>query len=103
MNIGTNDLAHLRPEVVGSEIEELVHLLLESFPVKVIGVCEVLPRINASLFNGAASILNQYLFGVSPLLGKHILTEFIIIILICYKRAAMDLLSIAILLQLICV
>lgn len=31
LEIGTNDLAHLRPEVVGSEIEELVHLILQSF------------------------------------------------------------------------
>ena len=64
LEIGTNDLSHLRPEVVGSEIEELVHLLLQSFSIKVIGVCEVLPRVNASVFNGAASILNQYLFDV---------------------------------------
>ena len=59
MELGTNDL-----EVTGSEIEELVRLLLDTFSVRVIGVCEVLPRVGAPFFNGAASILNQYLCGV---------------------------------------
>ena len=59
LEIGTNDLVDLRPEVVGSEIEELVRLLLESYSVRVIGVCEVLPRVQAPFFNAAASILNQ--------------------------------------------
>ena len=31
--IGTNDLSDLRPEVIGSEIEELVRLLLDSYAV----------------------------------------------------------------------
>lgn len=39
MEIGTNDLSDLRPEVVGSEIEEFVRLLLDSYAVRVIGVC----------------------------------------------------------------
>ena len=64
LEIGTNDLTRLRPEVAGSEIEELVRLLLDTFSVRVIGVCEVLPRVRAPFFNGAASILNQYLCGV---------------------------------------
>ena len=64
LELGTNDLARLRPEVTGSEIEELVRLLLDTFSVRVIGVCEVLPRVGAPFFNGAASILNQYLCGV---------------------------------------
>ena len=64
LELGTNDLARLRPEVAGSEIEELVRLLLDTFSVRVIGVCEVLPRVGAPFFNGAASILNQYLCGV---------------------------------------
>ena len=64
LELGTNDLARLRPEVAGSEIEELVRLLLDTFSVRVIGVCEVLARVGAPFFNGAASILNQYLCGV---------------------------------------
>ena len=37
-------------------------------------MCEVLPRVNASLFNGAASILNQLLWtilSVSKLPRRH--------------------------------
>ena len=64
LEIGTNDLANLSPEVVGSEIEELVRLLLDTFSVRVIGVCEVIPRVGAPFFNSAASILNQYLGGI---------------------------------------
>ena len=64
LEIGTNDLTRLRPEVTGSEIEELVRLLLDTFSVRVIGVCEVLPRARAPFFNDAALILNHYLGGV---------------------------------------
>ena len=63
LELGTNDLTRLRPEVASSEIEELVRLLLDTFSVRVIGLCEVLPRVRAPFFNGAASILNQYLCG----------------------------------------
>ena len=61
LEIGTNDLSDLQPEVVGSEIEELVRLLLDSYSVRVVGVCEVIPRVRAPFFNAAALILNQYL------------------------------------------
>lgn len=64
LEIGTNDLSDLRPEVVGSEIEELVRLLLDSYSVRVIGVCEVIPCVCAPFFNAAARMLNQYLRGV---------------------------------------
>ena len=64
LDIGTNDLTRLRPEVTGSEIEELVRLLPDTFSVGVIGVCEVLPRARAPFFNDAALILNQYPGGV---------------------------------------
>ena len=52
LEIGTNDLTRLRPEVTSSEIEELVRLLL------------VLPLARAPFFNDAALILNHYLGGV---------------------------------------
>ena len=45
LELGTNDLTRLLPEVAGSEIEELVTLLLDTFSVRVIGVCKVLPRV----------------------------------------------------------
>ena len=64
LEIGTNDLADLRPEVVGSEIDELVHFLLVSFSVRVIGVCEVIPRVRAPFFNAAAPIFNQYINAI---------------------------------------
>ena len=64
LEIGTNDLDPLRPEVVGSQIEELVRLLHNTFSVRIIAVCEVLPRVKAPFFNGAPSILNHYLSGV---------------------------------------
>ena len=47
LEISTNDLSALRPEVVGSEIEKLVRLLLETYSFRVLGVCEVLPRVRA--------------------------------------------------------
>ena len=59
-----NYLARLCPEVAGSEIEKLVCLFLHTFSVRIIGVCKALPRVKAPFFNGAASILNQYLCGV---------------------------------------
>ena len=64
MEIGTNDLGSLFPAVAGSEIDELVCSLRDTFSVRVIGVCEVIPRVGAPFFNSAASILNQYLCGV---------------------------------------
>lgn len=59
----TNDLSHSAPEVVGSAFEDLVRFLL-SFPVRVIGVCHVIPRAisypHASLFSQHAHVLNNY-------------------------------------------
>ena len=61
LEIATNDLVDRRPEVVGSEIDEFVHFLLDSFSVCVIGVCEVIPHFRVLFFNAAAPILNQYI------------------------------------------
>ena len=44
LEIGTNDLAAVQPEVVGSVIEELVHFLREDMSICVVGVCEVIPH-----------------------------------------------------------
>ena len=68
LELGTNDFTNLSPEVVGSEIEELVSLLLETFSVRVIGVCRVIKRgISFTEYDGflqRISVLKQYLFGV---------------------------------------
>ena len=64
LEIGTNDLSKLRPEVVGSAINELTKDISSSYPVKVIGVCQVIPRVRAPSFNTSARILNQYLAEV---------------------------------------
>lgn len=69
LELGTNYLARFCPEVAGSETEELVCLLLDTFSVWVISVCEALPSVKAPFFNGVTSILNQYICGVlSPFL-----------------------------------
>ena len=41
LEIGTNDLANTPPEVVGSEIEDLVHLLISQYLVRVVVLCHV--------------------------------------------------------------
>ena len=43
LEVGTNDISDVRPEVVGSFIEELVSSLLDDFSVTVVGVCHVIP------------------------------------------------------------
>ena len=65
LEIGTNDLVDLRPEVVGSEIENLVRLLLGHYKVRIVCVCHVIPRghsyDDAVSFAGRVEILQQYL------------------------------------------
>ena len=65
LEIGTNDLLNTGPEVVGSNIESLVRLLLDSYFVCVFGVCHVIPRsvshIDSSRFTQRLEILKQYL------------------------------------------
>jgi hypothetical protein len=39
LEIGTNDFSHSKPEVVGSKIDDLVHLLLQLPYVQIVGVC----------------------------------------------------------------
>lgn len=58
---GTNEFVDDRREVAGSEIDDLVQLLLEPYSVRVIGVCEVIPRAGAQFLKAEAPILNQYL------------------------------------------
>lgn len=65
LEIGTNDLSRLAPEVVGSAIEDLVQFLLDRFSVRVVGVCLVIPRgashVNSSWFFEHTLVLHKYL------------------------------------------
>ena len=65
LEVGTNDLVDFSPEVVGSQIESLVRLLIDSYSVRVVGVCHVIPRgashAEATIFARRADILRQYL------------------------------------------
>ena len=65
LEIGTNDLTSLAPEVVGSSIEELVLTLKGFNSVAVVGVCHVIPRgeatLNSMTFWERATVLQQYL------------------------------------------
>ena len=61
LEVGTNDLSHSKPEVVGSKIDDLVHLLLQLPYVQIVGVCLITHRAASPEFNRQAFILNQYL------------------------------------------
>jgi hypothetical protein len=61
LEIGTNDLSHGKPEVVGSKIDDLVHLLLQLPYVQIVEVCLITHRAASPEFNRQAFILNQYL------------------------------------------
>ncbi len=67
LEVGTNDLSTLRPEVVGSKIDDLAQVLCDKYKVRVVGVCQVIncniPQTRAPDcdFNAKAAILRQYL------------------------------------------
>ena len=65
LEIGTNDLVDTSPEVVGSEIESLVCLLVAQYKVRVVCVCHVIPRGHshheAASFSARVEVLQQYL------------------------------------------
>ena len=60
LELGTNDLSFLPPEVVGSELDEFIRFLLQRFSMKIVAVCKVINRSDDT-FNSKAAILNQYL------------------------------------------
>ena len=64
LEVATNDLSDVGPEVVGSSIEELVRLLLDDFSVNMVGVCHAIPRgvsfTDWEDFLQRAAILNNY-------------------------------------------
>lgn len=59
LEIGTNDLSVEDPSVVASSIEVLVRYLHDSFGVKIVGFCLVIPRISPVEFNVKVKIFNQ--------------------------------------------
>jgi hypothetical protein len=61
LEIGTNDFSHSKPEVAGSKIDDLVHLLLQLPYVQIVGVCLITHLAASPEFNRQAFILNQYL------------------------------------------
>jgi len=67
LELGTNDLSTLPPEIVGSQIDDLAQALRDQYKVRVVGVCQVLNRNNpqtlapACDFNAKAAVLRQYL------------------------------------------
>ena len=67
LEIDTNDLGSISPEIVGSDTHDLVEYLHFSFGIKMVGICLVIPpRIRESGlpdtgFNLLALKLNQYL------------------------------------------
>ena len=67
LELGTNDLCHLSPEVVGSRIEELARFFRDELRVKVVVVCQVIDRkiphstAPDAAFNAKTAILRQYL------------------------------------------
>ena len=62
LEIGTNDLAINPPEIVGSDIEELVRSIISDYSIRAVVLCQVTPRATDqnSDFNERATILNQY-------------------------------------------
>ena len=60
LEIGTNDLCNSSPETVGSQIDELVELLLNHFSFRVVGLCLVIKRAEP-MFNKKVEVLNRYL------------------------------------------
>ncbi len=67
LELGTNDLSTLRPEVVGYKIDDLAQVLRDQYKVRIVGVCQVInrniPQTRAPDcdFNAKAAVLRQYL------------------------------------------
>ena len=61
LQLGTNDLTSCPPLHVGSAIEDLVHLLHDSYGVQGVCVRQTIRRRSAVLFNHRVDILTRYL------------------------------------------
>ena len=65
LEVGTNDLPSVAPELVGSSIEDPVDTLKSIYSVAVVCVCHVIPRGESTIrplyFSERAKVLQQYL------------------------------------------
>ena len=61
IQLGTNDLTTILAVQTGSGIEDLCHLLYESYGAELICVCQTLYRKDASSFNKRVDLLTKYL------------------------------------------
>jgi len=61
LQLGMNDLTTISAIKTGSAIEELCHLLYESYGVGLICVCQSLYRQDSSSFNSQVVLLMKYL------------------------------------------
>ena len=61
LQLGNNDLSHLSPVNVGSEMEDLTRSLHDSLKVKCVCVCQTIHRTGAPTFNKNVILLNRYL------------------------------------------
>ena len=64
LEIGTNDLVNTPPEVVGSDIEDMVRHLISHYSVRAVVLCHVTPRMThqSSKFNEKATILAKIMW-----------------------------------------
>ena len=74
LEVGTNGLTNMPPEVVGSDIEDLIVALKTLYSVEIVVLCHVIPHgtsaPNPAMFRDRAKILKQYLSVVlEPLDG----------------------------------
>ncbi len=49
MELGTNDLSTLLPDVVGSKIDDLPQVLRDQYKVRIVGMCQVINRNFATI------------------------------------------------------
>ena len=61
VQLGTNDLPVQSPLQVGSELEDFVRLLHDSYGVKFVCVCQTIRRRSATAFNKNVDLLTRYL------------------------------------------
>ena len=61
VQLGTNDLPFQSPLQVGSELEDFVRLLHDSYGVKFVCVCQTIRRRSATAFNKNVDLLTRYL------------------------------------------
>lgn len=62
IELGTNDLAqNIAPEVIGSQLEELVQRLKQDLSVLVVGVCKIITRRDRNDLEESVYKLNKYI------------------------------------------